>query len=206
MLLEGDSDSGKSVLCQHLAYGAVRSNVSTVYYSTENTAQSLIFQMRSLNLEVTDFFLSDIFRVYPLMIPTLGGERHGVLQALPEHFYSRPPEFSLFILDSATGLTDESNPSELLDFFLGCKTFCVSGKSVIAVVDSNAFSDGLLARVRSLCDVHLILRTSYLSDRLVRTLEVPKILGVGQPKRNHVSFEIELGRGMKIINVLQARA
>ncbi len=68
VLLEGQSDAGKSVLSQHFTHGALQSRMSMAYYSTENTVKSLMTQMSSLSLDVTDYFLCDRLRVYPLEI------------------------------------------------------------------------------------------------------------------------------------------
>ena len=66
VLLEGQSDAGKSVVAQQLAYGTLTSHMSVAYYTTENTVMSLMSQMASLNLEVTDYLLCDRLRIYPL--------------------------------------------------------------------------------------------------------------------------------------------
>ena len=55
ILLEGQSDAGKSVLCQHFTHGALTARISMSYYTTENTVKSLVSQMSSLNLDITDF-------------------------------------------------------------------------------------------------------------------------------------------------------
>ena len=54
VLLEGQSDAGKSVVSEHFAHGSLTSRMSTAYYTTENTVKSLMTQMSSLNLDVTD--------------------------------------------------------------------------------------------------------------------------------------------------------
>ena len=106
-LIEGQSDAGKSVLSQHLAYGALLSEVAVAYYTTENTVKSLISQMGSLNLGVIDHFLVDRLRVYPLQIaarwmsaspsskdvpnwPSSPNQPRGSLPALPV-YEDRPP-------------------------------------------------------------------------------------------------------------------
>src|SRR3990172_5063240 len=67
-LVEGHSDSGKSVLCQHLTHGTLTSGQTAVsYYTTENTIKSLISQMDSLNMFTMDYFLADRLRIYPLI-------------------------------------------------------------------------------------------------------------------------------------------
>ena len=74
VLLEGQSDAGKSVLSQHFTHGALNAKMSVAYYSTENTVKSLMSQMSSLNLDVTDYFLCDRMRVYPLETSSLEDE------------------------------------------------------------------------------------------------------------------------------------
>ena len=59
-LVEGHSDAGKSVLCQHLTNGTlITGEASVVYYTTENNVRSLISQMDSLAMDVLDHFLAD---------------------------------------------------------------------------------------------------------------------------------------------------
>ena len=54
-LLEGESDSGKSVLTQQLVWGSLYSGFPMVVYTTENTVKSFIRQRNNLSLDVTDF-------------------------------------------------------------------------------------------------------------------------------------------------------
>ena len=46
-LIEGDSSAGKSVLCQHLIYGALLNGKEVAYFSYEETSRSLVTQMGS---------------------------------------------------------------------------------------------------------------------------------------------------------------
>ena len=64
-LVEGHSDAGKSVLCQHLTHGTLlNAEISVAYYTTENNIRSLISQMESLNMNVLDHFLADRMRIF----------------------------------------------------------------------------------------------------------------------------------------------
>src|SRR4030065_1822288 len=66
-LIEGHSDAGKSVMCQHLTNGTlVNGQISVAYYTTENSVRSLISQMESLAMNVLDHFLADRLRIFPL--------------------------------------------------------------------------------------------------------------------------------------------
>ena len=84
-LIEGQSDAGKSVLSQHLAYGSLLSEVGVAYYTTENTVKSLISQMGSLSLEITDHFLVDRLRIYPMQVSSKDVNPEAVFAALSHH-------------------------------------------------------------------------------------------------------------------------
>ena len=94
VLTEGESDAGKSVVSQHFTYGALTSKLSTVYYTTENTVKSLMSQMSSLDLDVTDYFLCDRLRVYPIL-STEDTDSALAFQMLLSHFESLPVDITL---------------------------------------------------------------------------------------------------------------
>ena len=54
-LIEGESDSGKSVLCQQLIWGSLYDGFQVTLYTTENTVKSFVRQMDSLSLGISDF-------------------------------------------------------------------------------------------------------------------------------------------------------
>ena len=207
VLLEGQSDAGKSVLSQHFTHGALQSRMSMAYYSTENTVKSLMTQMSSLNLDVTDYFLCDRLRVYPLEIGAVEEtQTRKAFQGLIDHFDSLPERFTLAILDSLTGLVAHSDDRAIIDFFAGCKQLCDKGRTIIAVVHSYAFDDRMLIRVRSLCDAHLVLKMEQVGERLIKILEVAKVRNADQSTGNIISFDVEPGMGMKIIPISKAKA
>ena len=207
VLLEGQSDAGKSVLSQHFANGALNARMSMAYYTTENTVKSLISQMASLDLDVTDYFLCDRVRIYPLEISMeQETQSQRAFQMLIDHFDSLPERFQLTLVDSLTALVAHSDDRAIIDFFASCKQLCDSGRTIIAVVHSYAFDDRMLIRVRSLCDAHLVLKMEQVGDRLVKILEVAKVRNADQSTGNIISFDVEPGLGMKIIPISKAKA
>ena len=58
-----------------------------------------------------------------------------------------------------------------------------------------------LARVRSMCDAHLRLRTEQVGDLLVKVLEVAKVRGAELSTGNIISFDVEPNLGMRIIPI-----
>ena len=204
VLMEGQSDAGKSVLCQHFSHGALTAKMSMVYYTTENTVKSLMTQMSSLNLDVTDYFLCDRLRVYPILA-TEDTDSAASFQFLLAHFETLPVTTSLIIVDSLTGLVTHGDERAVIDFFDACKQLCDHGRTIITVVHSNGLDDNMLIRVRSLCDSHLTLRMDQVADRLVKVMEVAKVRNADQATGNIISFDVEPGIGMKIIPISEAK-
>ena len=205
-LIEGQSDSGKSVLSQHLASGALMSEVEVVYYTTENTVKSLLTQMASLSLEVTDHFLVDRLRIYPLQITSKDKNSEAVFALLSKHMENLPEAFKVIIIDSVTNIVTHSKESGIIDFFIQCKELCDEGRTIFMVVHSYAFDEGMLIRVRSLCDAHLKLRLEEVGERLVKMLEASKVRNAERTTGNIISFEVEPGLGMRIIPITKAKA
>lgn len=207
VLLEGQSDAGKSVLCQHFSHGTLTARMSMAYYTTENTVKSLVSQMSSLNLDITDYFLCDRLRVYPLEVNSSeDSDTSRAFQTLIDHIDSLPLRFKLAVIDSLTGLVAHSEDHAIIEFFASCKRLCDQGRTVIAVVHSYAFDDRMLIRVRSLCDAHLVLKMEQVGERLVKILEVAKVRNADQSTGNIISFDVEPGLGMKIIPISKAKA
>jgi len=206
-LIEGQSDAGKSVLSQQFTYGALHSALGSkvVYYTTENTVKSLLTQMDSLNLDVTDYFLTDLMRIYPLSVSNLDLNAAEAFGRLSSHIKSLP-DFRVIILDSITHLITHSKDANcIMDFFIACKELCDSGKTIMLVVHSYAFEEGTLIRVRSLCDAHLNLRLEAVGERLIKILEVSKVRNADRSTGNIVPFDVEPGMGMKIIPLSKAK-
>jgi flagellar protein FlaH len=205
-LIEGHSDAGKSVLCQHLAYGALASaKVSVAYYTTENTVRSLIAQMDSLSLFTLDHFLIDYLRIYPLTLRADIANTEKPFKYLKRHFAGLPRKYGLILVDSITLIVAHSSPTSIIDFFSACKDLCDMGRSIILVAHSYAFDEEVLSRTRSLCDAHLKIRLDQMGDKLVKIMEVLKVRGADSRTGDSVGFEVEPKKGMHIIPLSKAR-
>lgn len=205
-LIEGQSGAGKSVLSQHFVYGALTDALTSVaYYTTENTIKSLIGQMDSLSLTTLDYFLSDVFRIFPLALRSDTKHTNKRFHLLTRHFKQLPKQFTLIIIDSITLLLAHGDQVSIIDFFSSCKDLCDSGRTIVLVAHSYAFEEEMLSRSRSLCDTHLRLKLEQVGDRLVKTLEVLKVRGAERPTGDIVSFEVEPKMGMRIIPLAKAK-
>ena len=89
-----------------------------------------------------------------------------------------------------------------MTYFEACKTSCDAGTTVVNIVTSYAFGEAELARVRSMCDAHLKLRTELqVGVIMIKVLEVAKVRGADMSTGNVVSFDVEPMLGMRIIPI-----
>lgn len=204
-LVEGQSDAGKSVLVQQLAYGALMDDFRVVYYTTENTTRSLLRQMDSLSMEVTDHFLLGKLNVYPLPSALSAEQSVNVFNRLLEHIVGHRSH-DIAIMDSLTSFVSHLPESETLSFFTNCKQVCDRNKTLLITLHSYAFDESMFIRIRSICDAHLRLRIEEVGEQLVKVLQVAKIRGAEKTTGNVVSFDVEPGLGMRIVPITKAKA
>ena len=206
-LIEGSGDSGKSVLSQHLARGALNNEGAVAYYTTEDTVKGFLKQMASLQLDVAEDFLLGRLRVYPIRSPaTQEIEAEVVFSLLAKHIKGLPEEFKTIIVDSVTMIVTHGTPMSVLDFFARCKEMCDDGWTITISAHNYAFEQELLGRLSSLCDAHLELRTEQVGEKLVKMLEVSKVRGTERSAGNVVGFEVEPGLGFKVIPFSRTKA
>ena len=74
------------------------------------------------------------------------------------------------------------------------------------VAGAVAFDDGILTRLRSLCDAHLRLYVENVSGKRVRIMEVSQEHSADMATGNVVSFTVEPGMGMRILPMSKAKA
>ncbi len=199
-LIEGESDSGKSVLAQQMIWGSLYDGHRVVLYTTENTVKSFIRQMASLSLDITDFFLLSKLKVFAMMVSKSRLNPTQVFGALLDHLKSQD-ESALVVVDSLSTFITHTSIEETMTYFESCKLLCDKGTSVINVVNSYAFDNAGLARVRSISDAHLRLRTEQAGDLILKVMEVAKVRGAEMSTGNIVSFDVEPMMGMKIIPI-----
>lgn len=198
-LVEGESDSGKSVLSQQLVWGSLYNCFPVIVFTTENTVKSFIRQMNSLSLDVTNFLLLGKLKVFQVGASGLKLSPSQVFDIILNDFHTRPE--ALLTVDSLTTFITHTSMEGTMGCFENCKMLCDMGLTTVNVDNSYAFDQADLARVRSICDAHLSLRTEVVGDRLLKVLEVAKVRGAECGTGNIISFDVEPMLGMKIIPV-----
>ncbi len=202
-LIEGQPDSGKSVLTQQIMWGSLGSGHKATIYTTENTIRSLISQMKSLNLDISDYYLLGHLHVHPMKTVKAGENAHDLLDHL---MGAIGMEDDLVMVDSLTSFLSRGTAEESIAFFEELKGLCNGTRTIIGVMHSYAITDNVLVRISSMCDAHLRLRIETMGAQLVKMLEVAKVRGAQRNTGNIISFEVEPNWGMRIIPFSKARA
>ena len=204
-VIEGPPSSGKSVVCQQLTYGSLRSGVNVAYYTSESNVKPLLDQMSSINMNVTDYFLMDFLRIYRMQVSGRGENSVVLFDRLADHIDALPKEYKVIIVDSVTRIVTHGQEVGIMDFFSACKDLCEGGRIIFLVVHTYAFGEGMLARVRSICDAHLSFRLEEMRELVIKVMEVTKVRNADR-QDSTMSFDVEPGVGLKTIPMSRARA
>jgi flagellar protein FlaH len=205
-LIEGQSEAGKSVLTQQLVWGALRDGRQVAYYTTENTTRSLLRQMKSLNQDITDFFLVGRINIYPMRSAPTEDEARTMLRAALEHMTRMTADRDILAFDSLSVFMTSIPEQETLSFFMAVKDLCDQNKTLLLTMHSYAFSEAMFIRIRSICDAYLRLRVGEVGNQLLKEMEVSKVRGADQNTGNVIAFDVEPGMGMRIIPMTRAKA
>ncbi len=209
-LIEGENDSGKSVIVQHLAWGGLIEGFTVRYITTETTVKSLIMQMKSLSLDILPYFIKGQFKVTALHVKNISWDeriaKYYLLAIL--HFIKHKGFADVIIIDSLTYIATHANTNDLLLFLSELRNI-VDSRNIIAAITIHpyAFSSDLLVRIRSICDGHMLLSIKVLPNKeVVRALEVAKLKGARKTTDNIVFFKVDPAFGIKVIPVSQVKA
>ncbi|HTY14550.1 MAG TPA: ATPase domain-containing protein [Methanoregulaceae archaeon] len=205
-LIEGENDTGKSVLTEQIMWGAMKQGLNVNLYSTEMTAKSFLSQMESMSLDVSEYFAWGYIKLFPLHMVGFKWsktEMDGILERIIDHI--RVSKAQVAIIDSLTMFTEYTTQETVLTFLTNCKTLVDHGKTILITLHTYAFQEDTLIRIRSICDAHLMMKKTLLGDKYVMVMEVIKVRGARKTTGNLVSFEVHPGYGMKIIPVSMAK-
>jgi len=205
-LIEGENDTGKSVLTQQIIWGALKQGFNVDLFSTENTSKSFLTQMESMSLDISDYFAWGYLRVFPMHVVGFEWTKekmHGTLERMIG--FMEQTKAQIIVIDSLTLFTEYATQDTVLTFFTNCKNLVDHGKTILITLHTYAFVEDALVRIRSICDAHLFMKKALVGGKYVMMLEVVKVRGARKTTGNIVSFEVHPGYGIKVIPVSVAR-
>lgn len=209
-LLEGENDTGKSVLAQDIAWGAILSGFKVRYITTEMTPAALISQMESLSYHVYSAYVRGILRITALHVKGINWDE-GIAQyylAVLTNFIRNRGDSDVVIFDSLTYIATKSTPDDLLNFLSQLRNYVDARKNTVVVtIHPFAFDSNQLIRIRSICDGHVNFKIKTLpSNEIVRSLEILKLRGATKVSDNSASFKVEPDIGIKVLPFSSVRA
>ena len=199
-LIEGTSASGKSVLCQHFAYAALAARRRVAYFTFENSVESLVNQMRSIGLEVSEYANSEklLIRALGELDETSEDDESISFASLGKEIEHLPEHYKLVVVDALTHLTASDEEKDIMNFFRTCKRVATRGKTFLLVIHATSFEEKMLIRLRSLCDANLRLSVEKFGQKLLKTMEVCKIQSAELDTGKVVNFDVKPGIGIQI--------
>jgi flagellar protein FlaH len=204
-LVEGDPESGKSVLMQQLSYGALKEGLRTSIFLSEQSIREYLGQMTSLGMDTTDYYLLRRLSLYQTNF-RVGQDRAELLTKRLLKFIEDADSHDLVIVDSLTPILFQFDARYVLSFLAACKELANAGKTILVTLHSYAINESLRLRAGSIVDCHLRLRIEEMGQQVVRTMEVCKIRGAVKTIANTVSFSVEPGLGLKTIPISKTKA
>ena len=204
-LVEGDPESGKSVVVEQLAYNALKAGLKVVAFLSESTPREFLDQMQSLGMQSTDYYLVRRLSLYPVNLRLEQEKAEQLMRKLLKYIESVDGP-DVIIFDSMTALLFQFDARYVLSFLATCKELANMGRTILVTLHSYAINESLRLRADSIVDAHLRLRIEELGKQVVRTLEVSKIRGAVKTIGNSVSFTVEPGIGLKSVPISKTKA
>lgn len=202
-LLVGASGTGKSVLCQTAACGALQNDHGVAYYTSQLTPRRMETQIQSLGLSLSK---DKSFGVFPLPEPVFGEDSAPLLTDLVMELDQIPGQYGLIIVDAITNLASTSQDSAIMGFFSNCKRMCNKGRAIVVVAHSSALSADLLSRATAVSETMIKFSTGKVRERAVRKAEMVKINDIDLDQDNIIAFDVQPELGLQVIPFSQAKA
>ncbi|MEM2910151.1 MAG: ATPase domain-containing protein [Halobacteria archaeon] len=209
LLIEGPNDSGKSVISQQYVYGALQSGLRAYYVTTESGYRQLLRNMQDLSFDVKYYFFNGDLKIAELHVKELNWQSDLAKRFLDLiiNLIKNNPTFDVYVVDSLTYIATYASEEDILSFFTDVRNLVEeSSKVLIVTIHTHAFTQEMMLRIRSICDVHFLLSIKEIGDRMVRILQAPKIKGAIKSTSVILSFDVDTTFGIKVLPFSQARA
>lgn len=198
VLIEGGTGSGKSTVCQRIAYGLMENGSSVTYISTQLTTKGFINQMYSLNYRIAPFLLKKKLLYIPVLsLINTNPSRLDFIERLREgkELY----DSDVIIIDTVSSLIKHSvnveKSLELVSFF---KRLTGIKKTIILAVEPSELASNVHSEFVAASDINLSLKISTLGSSIKRTIIVNKFTGAVSPVESMIGFRIESNVGLVV--------
>lgn len=143
VLVEGGHGSGKSVMCQRMAYGLLQNGYSVTFVSSQMTTVDFIYQMFSLKYRINKKLIDGSLLYIPVL--PLISENAPKKDFLEKIMQSKPfYEKDVIIIDSLSSvISKDVNPENIRDFVSFLKRITGVNKVIIFTVNPEELDRGI---------------------------------------------------------------
>ncbi len=209
-LIEGAAGTGKSVLCQHLAYGALMSDQRVAIYVHGVTPEGQMDRMKNLGMDISFEMQAGQVSIYPLENFNIEEQGSGKgLEELRKHMESVSEQSNLIILDELSQMVRRSGPVNSMNFFNECKFTCGPELGLIIALEPTSSNKDLLEKLGNLVGTHISLKahdsTNGAHGNSANIMEVDKVKDTNLNWANKVCFEVDpdlaisMSMGLKVV-------
>jgi archaellum biogenesis ATPase FlaH/CheY-like chemotaxis protein len=201
-IIEGPPDSGKSLICQYLTYGAVKDGGKAALFTSSQTAEALSQQMGSIGMDVSQAIHDRELLIHPIAELQPGESPESIFGALACKIENLPRSCGLVVIDGITDLAIHCKVRTVMGFFSIFQDLCAEGKTIVVVVESSAFDSDLIGRLHQLCNTHISMKVK---GRHAKVLKAAKVNNQEMRGDNGFSFRIEPGVGANVIPMFRVQ-
>jgi len=209
ILIEGPHGSSKTVVMQQLLFGALKSSLRAVVITTETTSSDYVRKMRNISLDVRDYLIRSMLKVYTLQVSGAGwgGELERLaLNRLRSFLKVERSSFDVLLVDSLTHILSPLGEEEVLGLFSELRRLSSEDKMFILSIHPGALDERIMAKVRAMCDSYFRLSVATLGGRTVKVLEIIKLRGAPTTFEATITFDVDPAFGMKLVPIALARS
>jgi len=209
MLIEGPHGSSKTVVAQQFLYGALKSGLRAMVFTTETTSSDYFRKMRTLNYDVRDYLIRDKLRIYSLQISEEGWGgilERLILKKVSSFIEKNKNNFNFVLIDSLTHIVSPLGEEDVLGFFSHARMLASEEMMLVFTVHPGAMEEKIATRGKALFDSYIRLSVATLGGRSVKVMEIVKLKGAPSTFDATITFDVDPAFGLKLIPIALARS
>lgn len=202
LVIEGEFGTGKSVICERVAYGLLKNGVRVSFVSTELTTLHFIEQMHTLDYPVEEYIFSRNLLFLPVY-PVLGfrGKKTDLMDRLLNA--KRMYESDVIVIDAFSSIVKDwwrSQPltvsaqektERIEDALYLFKLLNAKGKSVILTFQPGDVPDDISGVLKAAADAYLSCKVESVGGVVSRSIFVRRFGRAEKAVADMVPFRVE---------------
>jgi flagellar protein FlaH len=208
VVVEGGHGTGKSVLVQQFAYGALKSDLKVTVVTTETTTIGYVRGMINVGFNVLDEYLRGRLVVYSTQIPRVKWvttTSRDLLFLTLKHMVSNLDKYDVFIIDSFSILVKGSRREDIANFLTVVKRIVDKGKLIILTTHPEGLSESLHSGLKAIADGYIELKNVEMGGRALKVMNIIKLKGVPTVFENTITFDVDPAFGIKLVPMALAK-